>query len=111
MNKKGFTLIELLSSITLMTIIATIASINLIKILDEKEKISTKNTESIITTAACLYIELDKNADLKEECLTNGCTITTDILIKEGLLNSEDVNKTEVINISKENNTKICKIK
>ena len=109
MNKKGFTLIELLSSITLMTIIATIASINLIKILDEKEKISTKNTESIITTAA--YIELDKNADLKEECLTNGCTITTDILIKEGLLNSEDVNKTEVINISKENNTKICKIK
>ena len=110
MNKHGFTLIEILVSITLMALIATAASVNLINVLNAKNKTNEGNKDKIITTAACLYIELAKNEELKEQCLTTGCSISTTTLINEGLLNDEDVDKTKVINISKENNTKICKI-
>jgi len=111
MNKKGFTLVELLSSITIMTLIATIASINIINIFDNKEKENIESKENIITTAACVYIELDKNSSLKEVCLKNGCDITTNTLINEGLLNENDVDNPEVIHIFKENNEKKCIIK
>ena len=38
MNKKGYTLIELLTTITLLGLIATMASINTIKLFDEKKE-------------------------------------------------------------------------
>ena len=41
----------------------------------------------------------------------NRCEITTDTLIKSGLLKEEDVNNSKVINIYKENNEKKCVIK
>ena len=75
MNKKGFTLIELLSSITIMGLIATITSINIVKIFD------------------------------------HGCTISTNTLIKSGLLKEDDVDKGTFINIYKENNQKMCTIR
>ncbi len=56
MNKRGFTLIELLSSITIMTLIATIASINITKIFDNKKEEQIKREENIITSAECVYI-------------------------------------------------------
>ena len=111
MNKKGFTLIELLSTITIMTLIATIISINVIKIFDTKEKETKASEESIITSAACVYIELNKNEQLKNICLTSGCDITTDILIEEGLINEADVSNKRVIHITKENNEKKCTIR
>ena len=55
--------------------------------------------------------ELDKNKSLRETCLTSGCNISTDTLIKEGLLNEKDVDKQEVIHITKENNEKKCIVK
>lgn len=109
-NKKGFTLVELLSTITIMTVIATMATVNIIKIMDEKEKANDESINNVITSAACVYIELDKNKSLKETCLTYGCNINTDTLINEGLLKKEDVSKLEVIHIAKENNEKICTI-
>ncbi len=111
MNKKGFTLIELLSSIAIMGLIATIASINIVKIFDNKKTLSENNKNNIIETAACVYIELKENADLKETCLASHCEITTDTLIKEGLLDNEEVNEEKIIEIYKENNEKVCKIK
>lgn len=111
MNKKGFTLIELLSSITIMTLIATIASINITKIFDNKNKAEEEKKENIITSAACVYIELSKNEDLKTECLNNGCNITTNDLIKDGILQEKDVDKDIVIHIEKVNNEKKCTIK
>lgn len=110
MNKRGFTLIELLSTITIMGLIATLTTINVIKIFDEKETISKNNQKEIITTAACLYIELDENKALKEKCLSTGCTLSTTTLINAGLLNQEDVDNSPVINIYKENNEKKCVI-
>lgn len=111
MNKKGFTLIELLASITIMLLIATIASINIISIFDNKNKEKKKEEENILTSAACVYIELNKNIELKSKCLESGCDISTSTLISEGLLSESDVSNEQVIHIEKENNSKICTIK
>lgn len=110
MNKKGFTLVELLSCITIMALIATLASVNIVKIFDNKENIADTNIESIVTASACVYVELDKNALLKEECLNNGCEINSEILVKAGLLN-DDIDKNYIIKIYKDNNEKKCIIK
>lgn len=111
MNKKGYTLIELLSTITIMSLIAVIASINVVKIFDDKEKEAQKSEESIITTAACIYVELNKNEKLKDNCSQYGCDIETDTLIKEGLLSEDDVSNKRIIHIKKENNEKTCRVK
>lgn len=103
MNKQGFTLIELLSTIAIMTVIATVLTINVLKIFESKEKMTEESINNIIATAANVYLELNKNEKLKETCKINGCSITTDTLIKEGLLNEEDVDKPKVINIFYEN--------
>ena len=111
MNKKGFTLIELLATITIMTIIATMVCINMDKIFDNNDSEKEKNNEEIITNAACVYIELNKYANLKQECFKNGCDIKAIDLINEGLLNNEDVNNSDIIHIEINNNEKKCTIK
>lgn len=110
MDKKGFTLIELLSTITIMTVIATMVCINISKVFDNNDK-EEENNNKIIETASCIYIELNKNEEIKNECYKNGCDISTDILIKEGLLDNENVSKTEIIHIEMYNNEKRCTIK
>ncbi len=110
MNKHGFTLIEILATITIITIIASIASFNIIKIFEKKEQTNEENTNNMITSAACVYIELKKNESLKEECFSKGCEIKTDALIKEGIL-KDNINKNITVKITKENNEKKCAIK
>ena len=109
-NKKGFTLIELLSTITIMTVIATMVCINISKVFDNNDK-EEENNNKIIEASACIYIELSKNEEIKNECYKNGCDISTDILIKEGLLDKENVSKAKIIHINKINNEKKCTIK
>ncbi len=111
MNKKGFTLIELLSTITIMGLIATITTANLMKFMDNKNSIEEQNINSVISEAACVYLELNENKDLKATCLQNGCTITTDTLIQSGLINAIDVDNPKVINIYEENHEKKCIVK
>ena len=111
MDKKGFTLIELLSTITIMTVIATMVCINISKIFDNNESEREKSNEEIITNAACVYIELNKNEELKQKCLSKGCDITTSTLISEGLLDNESVNNSKIIHIEMINNEKKCTIK
>ncbi len=110
MNKKGFTLIELLSTITIMTLIATVLTINVLNIFENKKKIAEESTNNIIITAANVYLELNEQKDLKENCKINGCNIAIDTLIKEGLLNESDVDNLKVINIYYENNEQKFKI-
>lgn len=111
MNKRGFTLVELLSTITIMTIIATMVCINMDKIFDNNDKEKNKNNEEIITEAACVYIELDKNKELKNNCYQNGCNIEVESLIKEGLIDQEIVDNSNIIHIEINNNEKKCTIK
>lgn len=110
MDKKGFTLIELLTVVTLIALIATIASVNIVSIFDKKNEQNTKVQENIITTAACLYIDLSGNESLKNTCLTKGCEISTNTLINAGLLKNDDVDNNIVINIYSDNNEKKCVI-
>lgn len=110
MNKKGFTLIELLSTITIMTLIATVLTINVLNIFENKKKIAEESTNNIIITAANVYLELNEQKNLKENCKINGCNIAIDTLIKEGLLNESDVDNLKVINIYYENNEQKFKI-
>lgn len=110
-NKKGFTLIEILSTITVMGIIATVASFNIVEIFDKKLEEENNTKENIISKAACVYIELNKNKELKNNCLINGCLISTTTLIEEGLLYKEDVDKEQVINIEIKDNEKKCTLK
>ncbi len=110
MDKKGFTLIEVLSAITIMTVIATMVCINISKVFDNNDK-EEENNNKIIEASACIYIELKKNEELKKECYTNGCDINTTTLIKEGLLDKENVNNSKIIHIEMYNNEKKCTIK
>lgn len=110
MNKKGFTLIELLSTVAIMTLIATVLTINVLNIFESKKEMKEDNLKNIITTAANVYLELNENKVLKENCKINGCNISTDTLIKKGLLNEEDVDKNKIINIYYENNEQKYKI-
>lgn len=111
MNRKGFTLIEVLATLTIVGVIAALASINIIKLFDIKEKVESDDREKVITEAACLYIELEKNQELKEVCLLKGCEVKAQELIDNELINEEDVDKNTVINIYKEDNQKKCVIK
>lgn len=110
-NKKGFTLVELLSTITIMGIIATMATINISTSYKNKNKIAENNKNEIIENAACVYLELKENKNLKMNCKQNGCSLSTTTLIKKGLLDEEDVDKEKIINIYYEKNEKKCKIK
>ena len=110
MNKKGFTLIELLATIAIMTVIATVLTFNVLNIFDSKKKMTEESLNNIITTAASVYLELNDNKELKENCKLNGCSIRVSTLIKEGLLYEEDVDNTKVINIDYENNEPIYNI-
>lgn len=111
MNKLGFTLIEVLATITIMAIIATMVVINIPDMLRNSYAIKEDNNNSLIEEAACLYIELNKNKDLKENCLNNGCDISVDDLIKEGLINDDIVSNSNFIHIEKYNNEKKCKVR
>lgn len=111
LNNKGFTLIEILATIAIMAIIATMTTVNMTKIFQDKNKITTDNKNSVIENAACVYIELKENQNLKKECKKVGCNIKSEVLIKRGLLNETDVDKNQDINIYYEKNEKMCKIK
>ena len=111
MDKKGFTLIELLSTITIMTVIATMVCINMDKIFDNNKNDKEIENNEIITSAACIYIELNKNIELKEKCLSTGCDINASTLIDEGLIDKENVNNSKIIHIEMYNNEKKCTIK
>lgn len=109
-GKRGFTLVELLAAITIMSAIATMVSINVVKIFEEKDKARENSKTNVIETSACVYIKLDKNKELKEICKTKGCTITANELIAQGLLDEKDVDKNQVIHIYYDKNEMICKI-
>jgi len=84
--------------------------LNLFEPLKKKEQ-EEKNQEEIITSAACVYIELSENKKFKEECLKNSCTINTNTLIEKGLLDEKNVSKNQVIHIYLDQKVKKCIIK
>lgn len=110
-NNKGFTLVELLATIAIMGLIATMTTVNIAKIFKDKNRIAQDTKNSIIESTACVFIELKENENLKKECKEKGCLISTDTLIKKGLLQESDVDNLKFINIYYENNEKKCTLK
>lgn len=111
MNKKGFTLIEVLAVITLIGIIATMLSANIINYLDESDKYEKETLNNIYVTAAEVYLNKKENKEFKEECKKNGCTITSDTLLKKELLEIEDVKNPKIILINYKNKNFIYEVK
>lgn len=108
MNNKGFTLIELLCTISIMGLIATMACANLNTIFKTKEQISLDNKNNILEEAACTYLELEANKDLKTKCLNIGCKISSKTLISNNLIDSNMFPDEIFINVKKEKNEKKC---
>ena len=109
MNKKGFTLVELLATITIIGIVVTMVSINISKAFEVPS--DNQEIKSILEEAACVYVELDENKDLKEKCLSTSCLITSSDLIKAKLIYPEDVKKEEVIEVKLIDKKKVCTLK
>ncbi len=95
MNRKGFTLIELLLVIALIGIISTTASIGIKKIIDIKNNREYKEYENQLKSASSIIVELTKyekvpltidNQNSKECKKNNKCSISSDVLIKEALI-------------------------
>lgn len=91
MNKHGFTLIEILITIALISIVATIVVVNMTGILSNQDSDSYITFKNTITSAACAYIDMDENKEIRENCKLNneGCNISIKSLINSGLIASD----------------------
>lgn len=118
MNKKGFTLIELIATIGLMVLMGIIIANNITSIFSKQEDADIENFKSTLESAACVYIDLsDPSIKAKKEvCKSSGCTVTTNVLIQNGLLdeklknpyNKKKILGTEVISIKYISGEKTC---
>ncbi len=93
-NRNGFTLIELLVTIGLMVLLGVLIVNNLTSIFSRREDENVTDFEETLKSAACTYIDLsDPEIKVKKEtCKTNGCTVTTSVLILNGLLDENFIN-------------------
>ncbi len=118
MKKNGFTLIELVTTIGLMVLMGLIIVNNINAIFSNQEDVELDDFKRIVEDAACTYIDLSdpEIVQKKNECKVSGCTVTTHMLISNGLLDDDLVNPwtnkpitgSEVIEISYPNYEKTC---
>lgn len=91
-NKKGFTLIELIATIVLITISSTIIVINLQGSSSKEENSLAEKNDKQIADAACNAIDGLNAKNIvgksREECKTDGCKITLEKLISNGLVDA-----------------------
>jgi len=114
----GFTLIELIVTIGLMVLMGIIIANNLNSLFGKREDENLADFKAVLEDAACTYIDLsDPQIKAKKEtCKASGCSVTTSILIMNGLLDEDYVNPStgqaitgsEVISISYVNQEKKC---
>ena len=117
-NRNGFTLIELLVTIGLMVLLGVLIVNNLTSIFSRREDENVTDFEETLKSAACTYIDLSdpQIKQKKQTCKVSGCTVTTNVLIQNSLLDEELKNPMtgraitglEVIKISYPNQEKTC---
>ena len=98
MKKNGFTLIELLAVVTIITLISLIAIPNISKnIKDKKIEIDEAN-QKLLSSAADVYIENNKNYDNSYEANGSTYCITIQSLIDNNYLETpfKDINGREI---------------
>ena len=116
--KKGFTLIEIIITIGLIAIIGTVIVSNLSVSYTKQQEKQYENFKDTLEKAACTFIDLNMNANLKKTCQSNGnCTVTVQNLLKEGLIEDEDltnpktqsrISSTALVQIYYENGITTC---
>ncbi|MCI8467573.1 MAG: type II secretion system protein [Bacilli bacterium] len=117
-NQKGFTLIELIATIALMVLMGLIIVNNLNSLFSSREEEDLADFKELLENAACTYIDLSdpQIKQKKQTCKVSGCTVTTNVLIQNSLLDEELKNPMtgraitglEVIKISYPNQEKTC---
>ena len=109
MNKKGFTMVELLVVIALIAIMAVLLTINMTGVLSEQRGMSFKTLKGEMESAACAYIDKQKNIDLRNQYKHNpaGGTITLNTLITSGLIDGEVIDPRNNKTLEEEGNVTI----
>ena len=109
MNKKGFTMVELLVVIALIAIMAVLLTINMTGVLSEQKGMSFKTLKGEMESAACAYIDKQKNVDLRNQYKNNpsGGIVTLETLITSGLIDGEVVDPRNNKTLEEEGNITI----
>ena len=109
MIKKGFTLMELVAAVIIITIISITVTISLKNAYRKSEEKKYAEFKREVEQAACTYIDLTANRDIKSSCFPLGsCSVTVNKLISSGLIGEdlidpstdEKVNQNLIVNIS-----------
>jgi len=117
-KKNGFTLIELIVTIGLMVLMGVMVANNLTSLFSRREDENVTDFQNLLQDAACIYIDLSdpQIKSKKATCKSSGCTVTTAVLIENGLLDEKEINPltkepiqgSEQIRIAYPNGEKTC---
>ena len=109
MNKKGFTMVELLVVIALIALMAVLLTINMTGVLSEQRGTSFKTLKGEMESAACAYIDKQKNVELRNQFKNNpaGGTVTLNTLITSGLIDGEVIDPRNNKKLEEEGNITI----
>lgn len=90
MNKKAFTLIEMIAAVIIISILAIIVVVTVNNVMTKSEDKKYKEFKRELEQAACTYIDLNVNKAFKDTCYSSGvCTITSGMLIKDGVISEK----------------------
>lgn len=89
MKKNGFTLVELIATITLIALIATVILINVVGMKSNQDETMAKRFKTTVEEAACTYIDLSTQTELRNICKSNSnnsrCNIPLSVLISDAV--------------------------
>ena len=92
LNNKGFTLVELLAVIVILLAISMIAIPNITSSLEKNKNKLNDSQKKIIASSASLFISENKNSlHYYNNFMSGSCCISTDVLINNGYITSDDL--------------------
>ena len=80
-KKNGFTLIELIATISLLAIFSVVVLINLSYLKTNEDNKNAERFQKRVEEAACSYIDMIENTNMRKNCKISGCTIYLSDLI------------------------------
>lgn len=90
--QKGFTLIELIITIGLLAVIGTVIATNMTGTLSKRQEEQYEEFKTTLNNAACTYIDLNNQSELKQTCLSNkSCSVALQNLLTSGLVKESDL--------------------
>ena len=93
MNKKAFTLMELVAAVIIITIITITVTISMKNAYRKSEDKKYAEFKRELEQAACTYIDLTENRDVKASCFSSGvCNVTVKKLVLSGLIGEDLIN-------------------